>query len=292
MFLKPATIPRPKLLNDSIRHLASSRTNRLGLLAAGLILVYSMRARPIGAQTRTGQTPVLAEQVFKNIQVLRGIPVDEFMDTMGFISASTGLNCVDCHTVEAGSNWAKYADDTPIKQTARKMILMVDAINKTNFGGRRIVSCYTCHRVSSRPDFIPSLAEQYTVAPPREPYEVEEAPPGTPTAQDTLDKFLKALGGPASADKLTSFSVKGTYSGYETEMMDVPVDIFAKAPAQRTIIVHTPFGDSSITYDGQNGWSAGPEALKVLPVMQLSGGDLESAKLDAQFSFPGRLRNF
>jgi hypothetical protein len=42
-------------------------------------------------------------------------------------------------------------------------------------------------------------------------------------------------------------------------MMDVPVDIFAKAPAQRTIIVHTPYGDSSTTYDGQNGWSAGPE---------------------------------
>jgi hypothetical protein len=137
MFLKPATIPRTKLklLNDSIGHLASSRINRLSLLASGLILVYTMRALPIAAQTRTGQTPVLAEQVFKNVQVLRGIPVDEFMDTMGFISASTGLNCVDCHTVEAGSNWAKYADDTPIKQTARKMILMVDAINKTNFAG-------------------------------------------------------------------------------------------------------------------------------------------------------------
>ena len=54
----------------------------------------------------------MAEQVFKNVQVLRGIPVDEFMATMGFIAASLSLNCLDCHTEDSGRDPAKYADDT------------------------------------------------------------------------------------------------------------------------------------------------------------------------------------
>ena len=35
--------------------------------------------------------PLMAEDVFKNVQLLKGIPVKEFMDTMGFFSASTGV---------------------------------------------------------------------------------------------------------------------------------------------------------------------------------------------------------
>src|SRR5215218_597666 len=87
-------------------------------------------------QTAQEPRPVMAEDVFKNIQVLRGIPVDQFMGTMGFFSAALGLNCTDCHVDESGGNWAKYADDNALKQMARKMVLMVSAINKTNFGGR------------------------------------------------------------------------------------------------------------------------------------------------------------
>ena len=40
---------------------------------------------------------LMSEQAFKNVTVLKGIPVDEFMNTMGFISASTNYNCADCH---------------------------------------------------------------------------------------------------------------------------------------------------------------------------------------------------
>ena len=61
----------------------------------------------------------MAEEVFKNIQVLKGIPVDEFMGTMGFFSPSLGLNCTDCHVAESGGSWARYADDNALKQQAR-----------------------------------------------------------------------------------------------------------------------------------------------------------------------------
>ena len=77
--------------------------------------------------------PQMAEEVFKNVTVLKGIPVDEFMDTMGMFSASTNMNCTDCHTSDSGTSWAKFADDTALKRTARRMVLMVNALNKANF---------------------------------------------------------------------------------------------------------------------------------------------------------------
>jgi hypothetical protein len=43
---------------------------------------------------------------------------------------------------------------------ARAMIRIVDAMNKTNFGGRQSLTCYTCHRGAQVPEVIPSLMEQ------------------------------------------------------------------------------------------------------------------------------------
>jgi photosynthetic reaction center cytochrome c subunit len=115
----------------------------------------------------------MAEDVFKNIQVLREIPVKEFMGAMGFFSASLSLNCTDCHVSESSDSWARYADDTPLKQTARRMVVMVNAINKADFGGARMVTCYTCHRGGNRPEITPSLADQYGAPPPEDPDRVE-----------------------------------------------------------------------------------------------------------------------
>src|SRR5207248_11359296 len=82
---------------------------------------------------------LMSEQAFKNVTVLKGIPVDEFMDTMGFISASTNYNCIDCHLEpKVEGDWSVYAQETPRKAVARRMILMVQSINTTNFGGARV----------------------------------------------------------------------------------------------------------------------------------------------------------
>src|ERR1700687_6481493 len=76
------------------------------------------------------QKPQLAEEVFKNIQVLKGIPVDEFMSTMGIFSAALGMSCENCHAAD-DRDWANYAgDNTPKKRTARGMVMMMAAINK------------------------------------------------------------------------------------------------------------------------------------------------------------------
>jgi hypothetical protein len=82
------------------------------------------------------------------------------MTTMGFFSASLGLNCVYCHVAKA-YRIGKSSDDVPRKRMARTMIQMVNTINKTNFGGRRVITCFSCHHGTERPKDIPSLALQY-----------------------------------------------------------------------------------------------------------------------------------
>ena len=102
-------------------------------------VVWLFSVPVIGAQEPSGQRPPMAEEIFKNVQILKGIPVDQFMGTMGFFSASTGLNCTDCHVDGSAGEWARYADDKALKQMARKMMLMVNSINKTNFAGRQLM---------------------------------------------------------------------------------------------------------------------------------------------------------
>jgi photosynthetic reaction center cytochrome c subunit len=239
---------------------------------------------------KRAQTPVLAEDVFKNVQVLKGIPVSEFMDTMGFFAASLSLNCTSCHGLESASDVSKFADDTPLKQTARKMILMVRAINREHFAGQRLITCYTCHRGDERPKERPSLAEQYGAPPPDDPNEVEisgQASRG-PSADQIFDKYLAALGNPQQLAQITSFVAKGTYSGYDTDKEKYPVEVFAQAPDKHAMMVHMPDGDKTVSYDGRAGWLAEPATP--VPLMALTGQDLDGAKVEAELFFPAKIK--
>src|ERR1700730_6834251 len=146
------------------------------------------------ASGQVEQKPLMAEDAFKNVQALKGISVAEFMGTMGFFSASLGLNCTDCHISESSGDWGKYADDTALKRTARRMVQMVNAINKDNFTARRAITCYPCHRGSLRPRVIPSLMEQYGSPPPDDPNNVEMVGRGAAaeSVDQILDKYIQA----------------------------------------------------------------------------------------------------
>ena len=254
------------------------------------MIVCLLAVAPASGQTASEQKPQLAEDVFKNVQVLKGISVSEFMGTMGFFSASLGLNCTDCHVSDSSSDWAKYADDTALKRTARRMILMVNALNKNSFGGRRAVTCYSCHRFTTRPKVIPSLAEQYGVPPPDDPDEIEIIKPaaGAPSADQILDRYIQAVGGAQALAKLTSFVAKGTYQGYDTDLEALQMEVYAKAPGQRAAIVHMHAGDSITTFDGRAGWIASPD--KPVALITLAGEDLDGVKLDAALSFPAGIK--
>jgi len=250
----------------------------------------------LSVDSTTGQPApakqLMSEQAFKNVTVLKGIPVDEFMDTMGFIAASTNYNCTDCHVEpKVEGDWSVYAEETPRKAITRRMILMVQSINKTNFGGARVVTCYTCHRnIQGAPKITPSLTDQYGEPPTPDPNEVEitRQAQGAPSAEQIFDKYLQAVGGAQKAAAITSIVFKGTYQGYAEPKS--PVDIYVKAPNQRTMIVHTDGGDRTTTFDGSNGWMAAPAADKPFPVIRYSNGDLDALRLDAVLSFPAGIR--
>ena len=259
----------------------------LGAMATTAVLLLG--AALAGGQTGSAQKPPMAEETFKNIQVLKGISVNEFMSAMGFFSASLGADCTLCHVAESGGNWEKYADDIPQKRTARRMLTMVSAINRDNFGGRQVVTCYTCHRGGNPPKATPSLAALYSAPPLEQPNDVIAAAPGAPPADDVLDKYIQALGGAERLAAVTSFVAKGTYQGYDdTEKHSF--EVFATAQGQRTTVVHRSDGDSTTTFDGRSGWIAGPSTERPVPVLALDGGDLEGAKLDAELSFPARIK--
>ena len=232
----------------------------------------------------------MAEEVFKNIPALKGIPVDEFMDTMGMFAAALNMNCTDCHTGDSLNAWVNFAKDTPIKVTARRMTLMVNGINKNNFGGKQMVTCYTCHHGDQKAKSVPSLTIQYS-APFEDPNDPTFAPngfPGAPTVDEVFARYIEAVGGAQKVAGLTGFTAKGTYQGYDTQHADTPIEIYAKAPAQRTSIIHAFFGDKVSVFDGKDGWYSSPD--RPLPLIALTGGNLEGARLDAMVMFPSQLK--
>jgi len=191
----------------------------------GALLCFALCLVTASGQAASEPKPQLAEEVFKNVQVLKGISVNEFMGTMGFFAASLSLNCTDCHVSESSGDWGPYAADTPLKKTARRMIVMVNDLNKNSFGGRRAVTCYSCHRGTIFPKVIPNLAEQYSSPPADDPNEIEiiGKAPATVSAEQILDKYIQALGGAQRLADLSSFVVKGTYQTAPPPTTDAPV---------------------------------------------------------------------
>jgi hypothetical protein len=252
----------------------------ISLLAAASVRLSAQQARP-------AQGPLLTEQVFRNIQVLKGIPIDTFFDVMGMFASSMGEDCTFCHSKEAVFRHEAFGDETPRIRRARQMIAMMNGINAANFGGRSMVTCFTCHRGSNTPVTSPKLALQY--GEPEDDPNVMIFPPETrPAATEVLDKYIQALGGTAQVAKLTTFTARGTYSGFDTDHKEIPVDIYAKAPNQRTWIVHMQDGESYRVFDGTNGWWIGPDA----PAAEtLTSGNLDRYRLEALIAFPARIKD-
>jgi photosynthetic reaction center cytochrome c subunit len=242
------------------------------------------------SQNQAQTKPPMAEDVFKNIQVLKGIPVDEFMGTMGLFSAALTVCCGDCHT-GAGTSNPKWEDDPPRKLMARRMVQMVNTINKESFGGRQVVTCWTCHRGTPSPAITPSLDAIYgePVIVPPDVLPSAQATSGAPTIDQVFDKYTKALGGTEPLAKLTSYTAKGTSQLFGEARSDL-FEIYAKAPNQLATVVHQREGDLSRTFDGRDAWVLLP--LTVVPEYPLTGGALEGARLDAQLAFPARLKQF
>jgi len=240
----------------------------------------------IGAATTVGRaqagadTPPITDNTFKNVMLLKGIPVDTFLDAMG-------NDCTYCHAPSAALDRNAFAVATPRIQRARQMIVMMNAINKQYFAGQPRVTCFTCHGGNQSPRSDPNLALQYST-PPEDPNVRDFPTDPTSSADQIFDRYVRAIGGTARLAALTSFTAKGTYEGFDTLFEKVPVDIFAQAPNRYTTTVHMSAGDSVRVYNGAGGWMAGPDTA--VPLLTLTSGNLDRARLEALVAFPTGLR--
>ena len=192
--------------------------SRKTTFAAAALIACLLGVAIVKAQAPTEKPPI-SDQVFKNVQVMKGIPVDQFMATMGFFSASLGMSCEDCHMAD-DRNWNGFAADNTRKRMARRMIQMMQKINEDNFGGRQMVTCWSCHRGADAPRTVPDFNVQDGPLPPPDPNAVIAQNPLAPMPDDVFNKYIQAVGGAQRAAAVTGFTATGTNVGYGPESAD------------------------------------------------------------------------
>jgi hypothetical protein len=256
--------------------------------ATAAIVLSLICVATVRSQAPSAPRAPMSDEVFKNVQVLKGIPVDQFMGTMGIIASSVGKGCSECHVLDSSGDWALYAEDTPLKQATRRMLLMTKQINDTNFGGRQMVTCYSCHHGVARPRITPSLAASYA-PPPDEPDDVIDQAPDAPKVDQIFDKYLTAIGGASRVAALTSYTARGTYQGWDDQQAN-PLEVYARAPNQRLWLWHTPFGERSMVYDGHDGWVTASRVERPVPLEFLTGQELDGTRLEVELTFPMRIK--
>jgi photosynthetic reaction center cytochrome c subunit len=234
-----------------------------------------------GAAPQSPAAPKLAEDQFKNIKVLKGVPADQIFPSMQFITASLGVECEYCH-VREGQKLVFEKDDKKTKVTARKMMEMMFGINKDNFEGHREVTCYSCHRGAADPVAIPLVATEDAKPEPEPSKAPGDAKPVLPPADQLLDKYLAAIGGDAALQKVTSRVEKGKIDAGGHQL---PIEVFAKAPDKRLSITHLPNGESITAFDGKQGWLGNPGRTQMM-----SPAENAAARIDADLYFPAHVK--
>jgi photosynthetic reaction center cytochrome c subunit len=165
------------------------------------------------------------------------------------------------------------------------MMRMMFALNKDNFEGRRELTCYSCHRGAPAPLTIPLVGggsqPNPATANPADGTAgaTPKLPANLPTVSQLLENYVRALGGSAAIEKITTRTEKGaaTFHGQA-----LGVEIFTQAPDKQSIVRHSPGRDNVATFDGQSGWSMAPNR----PPREMHDADLAAARLDADLQFP------
>src|SRR5258706_12487441 len=233
------------------------RPLHLGILATIVALITIPFPATVLRAQLSPATPKTTDQTFKNIQTLKGIPADQLIPTMQFISASLGMEFEFCHVEGAFEK-----DDKKPKQTARKMMEMVFGINKVNFENRREVTCYSCHRGTTQPVGIPIIPAGTDTIRSRSPTitasDARADNQGTNLAavvEPIVEKYIAALGGTGSIQKVTTRIEKGSA---DLAGKQFPIEIYSHAPDKRITVMHLPNGDSITAYNGSAGGAKGP----------------------------------
>ncbi len=245
---------------------------------AALVLLFAViafafaaaRAQQPAAQQPAAQQPAApapagktAEQIFKNVKVLKSATQDEFMDAMRYMTTALGVGCDYCHATSNTGPWPMDSDEKKPKLAARKMIEMTLAINKDHFEGKQEVGCATCHHGLSHPDRFPPMvfgAAEKRPAP-------EKPGPGI-TAASVVEKYLLALGGAGALEKVATRLAKGSITGENGQTQ--PIEVLQKAPGKYLITLGTGgMGGMATGYNGAAAWAMGRGMVRELDGLEV-----------------------
>jgi len=228
-------------------------------------------------------SPASAETVFKNIQVLKGVPSDQVIPTMRVIASALGVRCGFCHVENHFDEDAK-----PPKEVARTMMRMMSSINQNHFEGAREVTCYSCHHGSPKPaTIVPTetestgseIAESKLTTERGARPKPETWPGDLPTADQLIDNFVQALGGASALEKIATRVETGSI---EAEGRSVRVEILNEAPDKWSLVQHAVAGDNITVWNGKGAWVSAPGR----PIHDLNGSELDDVRIDADLQFP------
>jgi len=165
-------------------------------ISISLVAVLTLVTNSSAIHTQTTDKPV--EQVRKNIQVLKGLPDSQLFLLMNFVGDSLGVSCDYCHVKgeknpQTGDDtWIWEKDDKKEKLAAREMMRMVLDLNHNSFKREGLVTCYTCHRGSTRPERMVSLPPRDLI---KESLQTLQTPKKVlPAAPEVIAKYLSAVG--------------------------------------------------------------------------------------------------
>ena len=253
-----------------------SHENRLRILITLAIFLCAISLTLVSradeaAFTRQGAQ---AERTFKNLQVLKGLREAELYQTMNFIAVSLGENCTFCHVTNGRDpktnqiNWVWESDDKPEKQTARRMLQMVQLINGSNKVDFQpnAVTCHTCHRGQRIPVGLPSMplaksGHEGLL----DPVPTAAAPRPRPSVDQIFAHYVQAIGGPKAAETKT-LVMKG--ARVASQNRNWPNEITWSAPDKLLNLMTLPQTTIRQAATGDKGWVLNGTKLQTLTAAQ------------------------
>ncbi|MBP6715671.1 MAG: photosynthetic reaction center cytochrome c subunit [Acidobacteria bacterium] len=226
---------------------------------------------------RADQDGPLAPTKYKDIQVLKDVPVADFDVTMHYFGVSLGWTCQNCHVRDQATGEFNYAAEHRFKTTAREMVEMVKVVNAGDYGAK--INCVTCHQGHNEPLGLP-VAQMYTpeqvtamaaqaaaqaarqggagarpggAGPGGQPGAArgQQTPPPPPPFEPIIEKYIAAMGGQATLDKLQTRVTTGTMLNRSSQQ--VPFTIEEKGNKIR-VTMTTAQGPATYAFDGKSGW--------------------------------------
>ena len=129
-------------------------------LIAVVAVAFVFDGQPAKAQAQQPQQPLPA---LVNIKVLTGMTPAQVRTEMNTIRDQLGARCRYCH-FNGKDGVTDYVPETPMKETARQMMRMVQVLNQQEpfRSGSIKVNCATCHKGSPHiPIFVPGGRETW-----------------------------------------------------------------------------------------------------------------------------------